>query len=66
MADLEGKVDMVIDGGRARSCQVKIGRSNGVHSEIVEGLREGEQVIVYPGDKVADGTRVTPLVVSGR
>ncbi len=56
----------VIDGGRARSCQVKIGRSNGVHSEIVEGLREGEQVIVYPGDKVADGTRVTPLVVSGR
>ncbi len=56
----------VIGGGRARSCQVKIGRSNGVHSEIVEGLREGEQVIVYPGDKVADGTRVTPLVVSGR
>jgi HlyD family secretion protein len=56
----------VIEGGRASSRQVKIGRGNGVRSEVLDGLREGEQVIVYPGDKVADGARVAPLVVSGR
>jgi HlyD family secretion protein len=56
----------VIDGGRAQTRLVKVGRGNGIRSEVLEGLREGERVIVYPGDKVTDGTRVTPLVVSGR
>jgi HlyD family secretion protein len=45
---------------------VQIGRSNGLQTEIIEGLRAGDQVVVYPGDKVADGTRVSSLVVSGR
>jgi HlyD family secretion protein len=56
----------VIDGGVSRSRTVKIGRSNGVLTEIAEGLREGDRVVVYPGDKVGDGTRVAPLVVGGR
>jgi HlyD family secretion protein len=55
-----------IEGGRARVRAVKIGRTNGVETEITEGLREGEHVIVYPGDKVVDGARVAPLEVSGR
>ena len=50
--------------GRARLRSVKAGHSNGVMTEVLEGIREGENVIVYPGDKVVDGTRVTPLVVS--
>jgi hypothetical protein len=37
-----------------------------VQTEIIEGLREGDRVVVYPGDKVFDGTRVTPLVIAGR
>lgn len=56
----------VLDGGRAQARTLKVGRSNGVQSEIIDGVREGEWVIVYPGDKVAGGTRVTPLVLSGR
>jgi len=56
----------VVDGGRAVLRTVKVGRSNGVETEVVEGLAPDEQVVVYPGDKVADGTRVTPLVVSRR
>ncbi len=56
----------VVEGGAARLRTVKTGRSNGVETEVVEGLTEGAQVVVYPGDKVSDGTRVTPLVVSGR
>jgi HlyD family secretion protein len=56
----------VIEGGRVQSRTVKVGRSNGVQTEIIEGLREGDRVVVYPGDKVLDGTRVTPLVIAGR
>ena len=56
----------VLDGAHARLRSVKVGRGNGVETEVLEGLREADHVVVYPGDKVADGTRVTPLDVSGR
>ena len=55
-----------IGDGRARIRQVVVGRTNGVETEILDGLREGERVVVYPGDKVADGTRVSALVITGR
>lgn len=55
-----------IEGNTARLRTVKVGRSNGVESEVIAGLPEGAQVVVYPGDKVADGMRVAPLVVGGR
>ena len=50
--------------GRARLRTVRTGRSNGLRTEIVEGLREGEQVIVYPGDQVAEGRAVRGLTVT--
>lgn len=56
----------VADGGRARLRPVQAGRTNGVQTEILDGLREGERLVVYPGDKVVDGTRVTPLVIDAR
>jgi HlyD family secretion protein len=56
----------VVEGGRARLRPVQIGRSNGTESEILDGLHEGEALIVYPGDKVADGTRVAPMQIGGR
>ena len=52
--------------GRARLQKVTIGRSNGVLTEITSGAEEGTKVIVYPGDKVTDGTRIRPLPISGR
>lgn len=57
---------LVIANGRARLQSVKVGRSNGVQTEILEGLRAGDRVIVYPGDRVTDGTRVTPLQIAAR
>jgi len=54
----------VVSGGRAGLQRITIGRSNGVETEILSGLAAGQEVIVYPGDKVADGTRVTPLVIA--
>ena len=53
----------VVEDGRARLRRVRPGRSNGVETEIVAGLREAERVIMYPGDKVRDGARVVPLTI---
>lgn len=56
----------VVENGRAKLRTVKVGRSNGVETEVVDGLGEGAQVVVYPGDKVLDGMRVAPLSVTVR
>lgn len=56
----------VVDDSLARLREIKVGRSNGVETEILEGLREGDRVVVYPGDKVLDGTRVRALTIETR
>jgi HlyD family secretion protein len=48
----------VLADGRAQLRPVKVGRSSGIETEILEGLKEGDQVILYPGDRVKDGERV--------
>jgi HlyD family secretion protein len=55
-----------VEAGRARLREVKVGRGNGIAFEMVDGVKEGDRVIVYPGDKVIDGTRVRPLVITDR
>jgi HlyD family secretion protein len=56
----------VLENGFARLRDVQVGHSNGIMTEIVGGLREDDIVIVYPGDKVAEGARVTPLELEKR
>lgn len=56
----------VVEGSRARLRDVTIGRSNGVQTEVHVGLSDGDRVIVYPGDKVSDGSRVAALEVDRR
>ena len=51
----------VVESGRARLRSVEAGRSNGVETQILGGLEPGERLIVYPGDRVADGVRVREL-----
>ena len=36
----------------------------GIETEIVDGLTEGTTVVVYPGDRVVDGSRVSAIVVA--
>ncbi|MFM7108325.1 MAG: efflux RND transporter periplasmic adaptor subunit [Planctomycetaceae bacterium] len=50
-------VFVVVD-GRARLVPVTIGRRGDRDAEVLQGLAGGEQVIAYPPDGVADGTRV--------
>jgi HlyD family secretion protein len=39
--------------------EVKIGHNNGLEAEVVEGLNEGDQVVLHPSDKLHDGAYVT-------
>ena len=43
---------------------VKAGRSSGAETQILSGLREGDEVILYPSDRLKDGQKVQPTVIS--
>ena len=53
----------VLAEGRAYAKTVQVGRSNGTESQILEGLKDGDEVILYPGDRVHDGQRVRPIKI---
>ncbi len=40
---------------------VKVGRSSGTETQILEGLKAGEKVILYPGSRVKEGQRVREI-----
>ena len=46
-----------------RLVPVKAGRSSGAEFQILEGLKEGDEVILYPGDRIKNGQRVKPTKV---
>ncbi len=46
--------------GRAKLTNVIIGQSNGLETEIVEGLAVDDQVILHPTDNIVSGVRVSP------
>jgi HlyD family secretion protein len=48
----------VVADGRAEHRPVRIGRNNGTQAQVIEGLSEGETVILYPAAEVSEGTRV--------
>ena len=54
----------VVEGGRARLKPVSVGASSGPETQVLEGLAENDEVIVYPGERVHDGDRVKPIKVS--
>jgi HlyD family secretion protein len=39
---------------------VAAGRTSGVETQVLDGLKEGDEVVLYPGDRVKDGQRVQP------
>lgn len=48
----------IVDGGRARRREVRIGHRGELFAEVLSGLAEGQRVVVHPGDDVTDGARV--------
>jgi HlyD family secretion protein len=53
----------VLSDGHARLRLLTIGRSSGAETQILEGLKEGDAVILYPGSRVHDGQRVKPIKI---
>lgn len=48
----------VVDGDRVRERAIKIGHVNDEFGEVLDGLAEGQGVIVNPGNSLADGKRI--------
>jgi HlyD family secretion protein len=53
----------VVANGRAQLRSVKAGRSSGNETQILEGLKFGELLILYPGSRVQDGQRVKQIKI---
>lgn len=53
----------VVRGGNAVLVPVEAGRSSGSEVQVLKGLSAGEEVILYPGDRVSDGQRVKPVKI---
>lgn len=47
-----------VEGGRARVQTIEIGHRNAIQAEVTSGLELGQEVIVHPSDKVAEGVRI--------
>jgi HlyD family secretion protein len=51
-------VFVVGDDGRVRLQEVELGQRNAMIAEVTAGLQEGQHVVLYPPDTLAEGTRV--------
>ena len=60
----EGPRIAVVDAGdMVRIRKVRLGRDYGKDVEIIEGLREGERVVINPRDTLEDGMKVKAVVM---
>ncbi len=48
----------VVEGGRARLRQVRVGARGEEMAQVLGGLRPGEAVVLYPSDKLEAGSRI--------
>jgi HlyD family secretion protein len=54
----DGWAVFVAEDGRARLRDVKPGQRSGLAVQILDGLKEGESVIIHPDETVGDGVRI--------
>lgn len=43
---------------------VKAGRTSGTEVQILAGLEAGEEIVLYPGDRIRENVRVRPVVIA--
>jgi HlyD family secretion protein len=53
----------VVRAGKAELVPVQAGPSGGGEIQVIHGLGEGDEVILYPGDRIRAGQRVKPTKV---
>jgi HlyD family secretion protein len=49
-----------IEDGVARQRIVHVGIQNGLEAEVLDGLKQGDLVVIHPGDNIVDGKAVKP------
>ena len=59
----EGQVQVIRD-GKVHRVKVHVGMDDGLRSEIIDGLKAEDQVVLQPDDSVADGTPVQAEIVT--
>ena len=57
--DGNGWAAFVVDQGKAIKRRLEIGQRNALAAQVISGIKDGEQVIVHPDDRVRDGVKVT-------
>jgi multidrug efflux pump subunit AcrA (membrane-fusion protein) len=61
IVDSEGtRIAALTSGNRIDLRPVKLGRDFGQETEILQGLKEGESVVVSPSDSLTSGLQVSP------
>ena len=48
----------VVEGGRTRLQPVTLGQRNDTHGQVIDGLSEGQTVVMHPPATLTDGVRV--------
>ena len=48
----------VVRDGRVRAAPIQIGHRNSRTAEVLSGLAPGDEVVLHPSDRVAEGARV--------
>ncbi len=57
----EGKwAVFAVKDGRARITRIEIDHMNNRYAEVVDGLEDGQAIVLHPSDRIADNTRVIP------
>lgn len=56
----DGWAVFVVEDGKAVRKQVTIGQQAGLAAQVLEGLAEGDQVIVHPANEIEEGIKVEP------
>lgn len=54
---------LAVVNGKAELRSVKAGRSSGAETQVLEGVKEGDELILYPGDRVQPGQRVRTVKI---
>ena len=55
-----------VEDGRARQVAVEVGHNNGVQAEILDGISEGDSIILYPGPSLESGSSVRQRTLDGQ
>lgn len=50
--------------GRTVLQKVQAGRSSGPEIQILDGLKAGDEIVLYPGDRIRENARVRPVIIA--